>query len=112
MTIEQTNLIDIISTDERAGEVILTISDHLDWSETTVHLHLLQEKLNRYLAFVESGEIMEKYPNARDRAVVFRVVSKFTPNPLGLAFLAKAADIIQSAGFSWCQEVVPGSSDT
>jgi len=107
MTIEQTNLIDIISTNERAGEVVLTISDHLDWSDTLVHLNLLQEKLNRYLAFVESGEIFEGYPNAKDRAVVFRVVFKFAPDALGLSFLVRAAAIIQSAGFGWRQEVFP-----
>ena len=39
------------------GEVILTIRDHLDWPDSTAHQLLLHAKLNRYLAFVESGEI-------------------------------------------------------
>ena len=112
MSIEQTNLIDIISTNERVGEVVLTVSDHLDWSETLVHLILLQEKLNRYLAFVESGEILEKYPNAKDRTVVFRVVFKFAPDAVALDFLVRAADVIRSAGFSWRQEVFPDPSGT
>ena len=48
MSIEQTDLIDIISIDRLTGETILTISDHLDWSDSATHLRLLQNKLNRY----------------------------------------------------------------
>ncbi len=65
MSIEQTDLVDIISIDRMTGEVILTISDHLDWSDCGAHLLLLQSKLNRYLAFVESGEILQSYPKAK-----------------------------------------------
>lgn len=66
MSIEQTDVIDIISTDRLTGHVVLTITDHLDWTDSTAHQMLLQTKLNRYLAFVESGEILESYPNAKD----------------------------------------------
>ena len=66
MSIEQTDLIDIISIDRLTGETILTISDHLDWSDSEAHLLLLQNKLNRYLAFVESGEIFRSYPKAKN----------------------------------------------
>lgn len=74
MSIEQTDVIDIISTDRITGEVVLTISDHLDWSDSTAHQMLLQRKLNRYLVFVETGEIMESYPSAGNRPIVFKVV--------------------------------------
>jgi len=61
---------------------------------------LLPRKLNRYLAFVESGEILESYPASKDRPVAFRVVFKFPPDEAGRAFLAKASVVIESAGFS------------
>ena len=56
------------------GDVILTISDHLDWSDSSSHQLLLQVKMNRYLAFIESGEIEQSYPSAKGRAVVIEVV--------------------------------------
>ena len=62
MTVEQTKVIDIISLDKRTGQVILTVSDHLEWNDSTRHQEILQAKLNAYLAFVESGEILGKYP--------------------------------------------------
>ncbi len=52
MSVEQLNVVDIISTDKESGEVILTISDHLDWSNTVAHQTALLEKFNKYLAFV------------------------------------------------------------
>ena len=62
MTIDQTGVVDFIGIDT-AGNVRLTISDHLEWDvNTKEHLFQLQEKLNCYLAFVESGEILETYP--------------------------------------------------
>ena len=71
MSIEQTDLIDIISVDQLTGETILTVSDHLDWSDSPTHLRLLQNKLNRYLAFVKSGEIFQS--QAQDRRIIFTV---------------------------------------
>lgn len=109
MSVEQSDLIDIISTDRVTGHVVLTISDHLDWSDGTAHQMLLQTKLNRYLAFVESGEILESYPDAKDRPVEFKVAFQFPPDAGGQAFIAKVRPIIQSAGFTLRDEVFTGT---
>ena len=110
MSIEQTNVVDFISTDRWTGDVVLTISDHLDWSDTTAHQLLLQAKLNCYLAFVESGELMQSYPRANGSAVVFKVVFKFAPDDGGRAFLARAREVITSAGFALRDEVHTGAT--
>src|SRR5437879_6048264 len=79
MTIEDSRTIDIISM-EKEGTCILTISDHLDWAETEGHIKLLQNKLNDYLAFIESGEIYEQYPKAKDRPIRLRVMFQHAPD--------------------------------
>ena len=109
MSIEQTDLVDIISTESMTGNVVLTVSDHLDWSDSPAHQLLLQGKLNRYLAFVESGEILENYPNAKDRPIEFRVVFRFAPDDGGREFLAKVRPIIESAGFAFRDEISTGA---
>ncbi len=109
MSIEQTDVVDIVSTERMSGNVVLTVSDHLDWSDSTAHQLLLQSKLNRYLAFVESGEILESYPKAKDRPIVFNVVFKFPPDDAGREFLAKARRIIESAGFTLRDEISTGA---
>jgi len=109
VSVEQTDVVDIVSTDRWTGHVTLTISDHLDWTDSIAHQTILQRKLNAYLAFVESGEILEKYPKAKDKPVAFAVVFKFPPDEAGRAFVARAKQVIESAGFSLTDRVYAGA---
>jgi hypothetical protein len=59
VSVEQFDVVDVVSIDKKTGHVILTISDHLDWSNSVEHQTILQAKLNKYLAFVESLEPRE-----------------------------------------------------
>lgn len=111
MSVQQPDLVDVISTDKQTGHVVLTISDHLDWSDSTNHQTILQAKLNRYLAFVESGEILTRYRAAKDRPVAIKVVFKFRPDQGGWNFLAKAKVVIESAGLSLRHEIFAESYD-
>jgi len=98
VAVDNSDIVDIVSIGSD-GNVVLTISDHLEWAETESHQLTLQDKLNRYLAFVESGEILESYPKAEGRPIVFSVVTQFDPDPSGLAFLERARTVIENAGF-------------
>ncbi|HLZ51994.1 MAG TPA: DUF6572 domain-containing protein [Candidatus Acidoferrum sp.] len=111
MSVEQENIIDIVSLDKKTGDIILTISDHLDWSDSTKHQSFLQAKLNKYLAFVESGEILEHYPDAKGRRAVFNVVFKFKPDLEGRKFLSRARKIIETAGFGLREQLFAESYD-
>ncbi len=100
MSVEQTEVVDLMSIDPKSGQVILTISDHLDWSDTLEHQKILQRKFNAYLAFVESGEILQQYPEAKGRSVAFDVVFKYKPDREGRSFLGMARQVIESAGLA------------
>jgi len=75
MTVEQTDSVDFVAMNHGVGDVLLVISDHLDWSDEHAHARLLQGKIYRYLDFVDSGELLEQFPDARCRASS----SRFTP---------------------------------
>lgn len=60
MSVEEKNKIDII-TSNKQGILVFTISDHLEWGSNNDHLVILQEKINSYLDFIESGQIAESY---------------------------------------------------
>ncbi len=109
MSVLEPDTIDIISTDKK-GRVVLTVTDHLPWDEES-HLLILQKKLNMYLAFVESGEVYEKYPDAKGRQILFKVNCKFQPGAEGLDFLAKVRSIIEKAGFQFHHTVFAASYD-
>jgi hypothetical protein len=100
MSVEDINTIDFIGTEENSETIVLTVSDHLNWGRTE-HLETLQEKLNTYLKFIESGEIFDTYPNAKGKKVKIQVMLKHEPDDEGKEFLRKCTDVILSAGFQF-----------
>ena len=76
MSIEQHNVVDFVRIDNKTGEVVLSITDHLDWNAPMEHIWQLQEKIKSYIRFIESGEMLEKFPKAKDQIIVIEVVVK------------------------------------
>ena len=106
MSIDQTEVVDAIGVDDSTGQVVLTISDHLEWDND--HLLLLQEKLNTYLSFVESGELLGSYPNAKGREVLINVVCKYPPDQNTEGFLSQVNGIVEGAGMKFnCRVFAP-----
>ena len=100
MSIDQIEVVDIIGVNNFSGEIVLTITDHLEWGDNE-HLLLLQDKLNTYLSFVESGEICQSYPNAKGRNVLISLVYKYPPDEEGINFLEQVTHIVEGAGMKF-----------
>lgn len=107
MSVENTSVVDAIGVECASDKVILTISDHLDWSDERNHLLALQEKINTYLRFIESGEIDETYPGALGRARVIDIVTEHPPSDGAQEFLRKAAAVLRDAGVELRTRVLP-----
>ena len=104
MAVDDAEVIDFISTTRDTGEVVLSITDHLEWDKNNEHLPILQAKINLYLQFVESGQLAEEYPNAEPGIPVrIDVACKYRPSKDGLRFLKQARKVIEDAGwgFTW-----------
>ncbi|MGE5329368.1 MAG: DUF6572 domain-containing protein [Deltaproteobacteria bacterium] len=103
MSLEKINEVDAIGIDNQTEAVVLSIIDDLDWEEEKNHLILLQEKINVYLSFIESGEIFEVYPDAKDRNIEIKIFTGYEFPEIGIEFLNKALEIVEEAGFklSW-----------
>ncbi len=100
MTIDQTNVVDFVSIEPQTGNVELTICDHLDWSENEEdHLMLLQDKLNSYLAFIESGELFEKFPETREHNIAIRIMAEHPLSDNAAKFFGMASATVSDAGF-------------
>ena len=97
MSVDQKDTVDFISTSPE-GNVMLTISDHLPWDKENKHLLALQDKLNSYLMFIESGEIFESYPTAKSKSLIIEVVMKYKPNEVVLVFLTQSKNTIENTG--------------
>jgi uncharacterized lipoprotein YmbA len=100
VSVLEKDTIDAIGIDALTSDVVLSISDHLDWSSPLEHLHVLQDKLNTYLAFVESGEMFESYPSSRGCNVVFQIVAQHQGGSEAEAFIERIRPILSEAGIS------------
>ena len=113
MAVDNPDVIDAVGTSRDTGEVVLTIADHLPWDERHEHLAVLEAKINRYLEFIESGQLAEEYTNAKPGlGVRIQVVFKYCPSRDDERFLEMARQTIEDAGwrFSWYSPKWTGDS--
>lgn len=101
MGLEQTNQIDHVGINRDTGNVILSIFDEFDWRDEGSHLRLLQEKLNTYLAYVETEQLYEGNPELRSKQVDIFVYARFPYSSEGDKFLGLASQAISEAGYGF-----------
>ncbi|HWO12031.1 MAG TPA: DUF6572 domain-containing protein [Polyangiaceae bacterium] len=93
MSIDDTEVVDEIGVDGVSGKLVMTIADHLDWEDERAHILALQAKLNAYLRAIQSGDLVNSYPDAENRSVVIEVVGEVAIPESGQQFLARAASL-------------------
>jgi hypothetical protein len=109
MSIDHPKVVDAIGTERTTGDVDLTIADQRDWSDVEAHLLALQEKINAYLDFLESGDVFREYPPAKERKMKILTIFRFPPPPgEAFAFLARAEEFLRGRGFGFAYRVYEG----
>lgn len=108
MSVENPAVVDFISIDPQTDEIVLTIADHLPWDEGHEHLLALQQKLNTYLSFIESGELLASRPEATGRRVRIILMHREALTPMAARFLDSARATITEAGFALTWRHLPG----
>jgi len=101
MSLRKIKQVDAIGEDKESGAIIVTIIDEMNWDNENNHLMLLQEKINNYLSFVESGEIQTSYPSSVNKKVDIKVVMQYEPSKNGITFLDKVKEIVLIAGIGF-----------
>lgn len=103
MSIDQTDVIDSIGIYIPKNEAQLIIVDHLEWDRgeklDKEHMYLLQEKVNTYLRFIESGEIYEAYPKSRNKALIIRLIGKYDMCESALIFFKRIENALSKSGY-------------
>lgn len=114
VAIDQPNTVDIVALGKE-NTVLLTISDHLDWTDVNSHLYLLQEKVNTYLGYIESGQLYNQMEKARDmRPVIEHVFFHEPPKEAGAAIarldslLGERNILFRSRAYGRKSEFTPG----
>lgn len=63
MSVIDKDKVDGIGISKDHTKVILMISDHISWEKEYDHLLILQDKINAYVNFIESGQARNMYPD-------------------------------------------------
>ena len=94
LNIENTDTIDGMAYEQDTSSLILLLADGMDWSDMNRHLFLLQEKLNTYIWYIDSGQYEEKYPNVK--RIEMRVSFLFEEPKLCHRLLEKAKHVFMN----------------
>ena len=99
-------VIDLIGLEkdvDNHDNLVLIISDHLAWGEETddVHLFILQNKINDYLLYIESGEVNEKYSEKDYDKIIIRLITKYTVDSDSARILGLFKDFLNGVGFDF-----------
>lgn len=108
MALEKIDTIDAVGIESTTGYVVLTIADQWDWKDERQHLVALQAKLNAYFKYIETGQVLESYPQAVGRQLVIDVVGKFPIPQVGLDLLQHASAISSELRVSIRNRFYPG----
>lgn len=101
MALDNINTVDAISTDNEEKKVILTIIDELKWDDEYNHLKLIQDKVNNYLNFIESNELYEAYPIAKNKEIGIEIYSKYDLPLDGEKLLSRLKEFLNENGYGF-----------
>ena len=100
-TVNDTNKIDLIGIDKECNHINLEILDSIDWDDEEKHLLLLEQKINTYLSFIESGQIYEVKPEGKGKKIVITVIFAYELTENAIKFLFTVAHILHDAGYKF-----------
>ena len=107
MGLDELKEVDAIGVERDSGAIVLSIVDSWDWEDAPVHLEALATKINAYLGFVEAGELLSSYPDAKARNVVIDIVGRYPIPSSADAFIASARDTAEQYGVQLRTKLIP-----
>ena len=105
MTIEQERVIDFLAVSKSSGKKILTISDHLQWSDYEYHSMSLQSKINYYLEYIYSNKIHKILPGGDNNSIRIQLIMKHEPTSRATRLLGEIKAKIEMLGFEFVHGV-------
>lgn len=83
MAIDDPNVIDGMALNKENNALVLLLTDHLSWDGENAlsefdHLNLLQDKINAYISYLESGKYEETYSTEQIAFAIIEIHFKYT----------------------------------
>lgn len=107
MSVSETDKVDIVAARPGSSVVKLVIADHLSWEDFEAHARVLQDKINTYIEFIDSGQLQTlqspKIPD--DPELHIALVLQYPPSDAAGQFLAKVHGFLADMGLAFDVEV-------
>ena len=85
-------VVDLITGDAVAGEVVLVMLEERPWDSHPEQLRQLEAKFNSYLEYALGGHLAKQYPEYAERPVRFQLECAENPRPADSAFFTAMAN--------------------
>jgi hypothetical protein len=86
------DVIDVIASDLKTGEVVLVMNEDDEWNGSDEQLLALQERFNAYASFLLDGEMAESHPELAGKPARIEVRCAHIPDARALELLALIHD--------------------
>lgn len=97
MSVSESNMLDGVALSEE-GALVLLITDHLDWENEYEHLYTLQNKMNAYVHYCESGQYQQFTQGKEPKYAVIEIHFLYEPTETALRFLNSVQEQIGGMG--------------
>jgi len=91
-------VVDLITLDEAADEVVLVMLEERPWGSEPEQLRQLEAKFNAYLSYVLGGYLVQQYPDYADRGVRFQLDCVENPRSADAAFFTAMSNFAAGEG--------------
>ena len=98
-------VVDLITDDEAADEVVLVMLEERPWDSDPEQLRQLETKFNAYLEYVLGGQIAKQYPEYAGRRVRFQLECAENPRQADAAFFTAMSNYAAGEGIRWVVKV-------
>ena len=96
--VENPKLVDLITTDPVADNVVLVMFERRAWGTSTEQFRQIEEKINRYLGYALDGFLVQHYPQYQGKRVQLRLDCAEAPHGEAVRFVEAAHEAIRAAG--------------
>ncbi|SAK96818.1 hypothetical protein AWB77_05658 [Caballeronia fortuita] len=99
MSLRDVDAVDYIGINILFKRVYVGLFDDLDRRDENEHRDLLTKKIDRYIRYIRSGQLLLNYPKVRGYEIVLEYVSMHPMTPSGLEFWKSRERVLGEAGY-------------
>lgn len=103
--VENPGVVDLIELDAETDRVVLAMVERRPWSAGARQFSQIEEKINRYLAYVLDGHLGTHYPRYAGKRARIRLDCVEPPHGGALRFVAAAEHAVTAQGLEFVVRV-------